>query len=369
MLTSLNDFLCEMKDCYDVSTPSYPNQWVRSRNHKIDQPASCGMILNFQYVAYSFLVYDCRIQLKTSLLILLKPLVNNRMVLKIIIWDVEHGTAISVRLPNGKVLMLDCATNDYTGFSPIQVTKDKWKRLDLLIMSHPHLDHISDIHNIDRHNPPLFLAPYVDPKQLLEGKNDEIKDIFDKYMDLLNDVQYDINVNYKFSKLSRDVSTLLIRREKWGGVDITWFGLNGYQENINDYSLVTFLTYGSFTFAYAGDLSSNGWESLIRQEGAKFTRMLKKTNFFVVAHHGRKEGYNPLIFDSMQDLKMAFISDKNLQRTSVTDRYSKHCKGWKVINENSNYKEYRYVLTTRKDGRIIITATQDYRTTEVRHWI
>ncbi|MCY4491922.1 MAG: hypothetical protein OXC46_10775 [Thaumarchaeota archaeon] len=98
------------------------------------------------------------------------------------------------------------------------------------------------------------------------------------------------------------------------------------------------MTYGGFTFAYAGDITSNGWDDLIRQEGTKFTSMLEKTNFFQVSHHGREEGFNPIIFDYMTNLKMAFVSDKQPQSTSITGKYSQYCKGWKVTDELSNRK-------------------------------
>ena len=248
--------------------------------------------------------------------------------------------------------MLDCAENPDTGFSPIQRTERRWGCLDLLMVSHPHMDHISDIHNTNTRNPPHIFVPFVPRRQLLGRKYEP---------------SGNIKLRIGVSNLERQALVFKFL-ENWGGVKISCFGLNGYQEDINDYSLVTFLTYGSFTFAYAGDLSSGGWDFLIKQEGSKFTRMLRKTNFFVAAHHGRKEGFNPIIFKYMRDLKMVFISDKEYQPTSVTNLYSQQCKGWTVKNEKHNCLETRKVLTTRNDGRIIIMATQDYRTAKVKHY-
>ena len=268
------------------------------------------------------------------------------MKLEILIWDVNHGNSTSVKLPNGNTIMFDCAANPVTGFSPIWQTKKRWGRLDLLVISHPHLDHISDIKNIYYLEPDLLLRPRVPYTQLRAGKYDESKEIIEEY----------IAFEKSYSATPSWASTPNYR---WGGdVDIVHFGLKGHQEDMNNYSRVSFLTYGEFTFAYAGDLTSQGWEQLIKQEGAKFTRMLQKTNFFEVAHHGRKEGFNPIIFKYMTSLKMAFVSDKRFQNTSVTGSYSQYCSGWQVIDESSNQISQRKVLTTRNDGRIKINVEQ-----------
>ena len=275
------------------------------------------------------------------------------MKLNIIIWDVSHGTAISAQLPSGEVLMMDCAENTDTGFSPILFTKRIWKQPDLLIVSHPHIDHINDIPHIDRQKPPLFLCPFVPLNQLREGKHGESLKLVEIYIRLAN--------------LQRRFSILNIKKRNWGGVEISCFGLQGYQNDINDYSLVSFLKFGSFVFAYSGDLSSNGWKSLIEQEGYTFTSMLQQTNFFVVSHHGRREGFDSVIFDYMPNLKMAFISDKGLQPTSITSSYSRQCKGWRVRNKKTNKTENRQVLTTRNDGTILIEASRNYRLTTITH--
>lgn len=257
------------------------------------------------------------------------------MALEILIWDVDHGASVSVKTPNQQVLMLDCAANPYSGFSPIQRTQRYWGPIDLLIVSHPHIDHISDIVNIKQNKQPLLLAPDVPFDQLMEGKDEYSKSIVEEYI-MLYEQAYAPNLDPRL----------------WGNVAISSFSLQDYQRNINDYSLVTFLTYGQFTFAYAGDISSTGWDRLIDQDGARFVRMLDKTNFFMASHHGREEGYNDDILNYMRSLRMVFISDKYVQPTSITKWYSEQCLGWQITNEHDGSIRLRYVLTTRNDGRI-----------------
>lgn len=275
--------------------------------------------------------------------------------LEILIWDVNHGNSTSICLPNGKTIMLDCAANPVTGFSPIWRTRERWKGLDYLIISHPHMDHISDIMNIEHLKPHILQRPRINHQRLLEDKEDVYKDIIDYYID------FESGYNQPIPDHQNPSST------NWSGdVKIETFSLNGEQSDLNDYSIVTFLSYGGFTFAYAGDLTSNGWERLIEQEGVKFTNLLKRTNFFEVSHHGRKEGYNPIIFDYMTDMKLGFVSDKHEQTTSVTSSYSQFCKGWRVNNEvTGEHMDERKVLTTRADGRIKITVDVKSDATEV----
>ena len=267
--------------------------------------------------------------------------------LEIIVWDVNHGNATSVKLSNNKTIMLDCGSNPLTDFSPIIATKRHWgiNRLDYLVISHPHIDHIRDILNLEYDEPSILSRPRnIDHAELRKEKSGIDKEIIEKYIDL------DHRYNNFFSLKSENYS--------WGeDVDIQNFRLNQTSNDLNNYISVTFLTYGNFCFAYAGDLTTQGWEDLINQEGSKFTNMLKKVNFFQVPHHGRKEGYSSIIFDYMNPY-LAIVSDKKTQDTSITSRYSEKCRGWDVYDENSaEYMKNRKVITTRNDGRIKINVT------------
>ena len=115
------------------------------------------------------------------------------MSLDIRIWDVNHGNSASIKLPNGKVMMIDCVRNPKTDFSPITLTKNMWncKSLDYLIVSHPHMDHISDILKIDEVDLNKFRRPPVPQEKLLyNDKGEKLTgtkfDIINKYIELDN---------------------------------------------------------------------------------------------------------------------------------------------------------------------------------------
>lgn len=256
--------------------------------------------------------------------------------LEIIIWDVGHGNAASARLPNGSVLMLDCGSNSGTGFSPVRATLSLWNRIDALFISHPHMDHIGDIRNIKHHMPRLLVAPSVPPAQVLEGKQGRD----------LSTARHYVDFKSEYGPRAFDPATL------FGRVDVQWFLLEGPHADMNAYSIVTFLRYGSFTFLHAGDLPSNHWQAMIDEHGRRFTSLLSATNFFEVPHHGRDEGYSADAMPLMKNLKLGFVSDKGEQKTSVTGKYDHYFRGCPAYNEAAKKWETRKILTTRNDGRI-----------------
>ena len=256
--------------------------------------------------------------------------------LDIIIWNVGHGSATSVRLPNGNVIMLDCGSDPATGFSPVQATLQLWRRIDVLSISHPHMDHIGDIRSIANHWPCLLAAPQVPSRQILEGK--QAGD--------LDTAQYYIDFKSGYGPLAFDPSII------FGDVDVTSFCLRGPHSDMNAYSIVTFLQYGCFTFLYAGDLPSSHWPKLIDSPDGQFAGLLSATNFLEASHHGRDEGYSAEAMSLMADPRPAFVSDKEEQSTSVTGMYDYYFKGWHAYNRATQEREWRKVLTTRNDGCI-----------------
>ena len=275
------------------------------------------------------------------------------------IWDVNHGNSMSVKLPNGNVMMIDCGSNPDTNFSPINHTKRLWGAdsiLSYLIISHPHMDHIRDIVKINSFKPVVLLRPKIDPSILRNGMSGSNLDIINTYIDFQN--------NYTEPQSSPNAPS-----KEWGDqVELENYSLDGDHDNLNDYSFVTFISYGGFHFLTGGDLSSSGWDNLVEQEGEPFLDKLSQVNFFHASHHGRKEGFNSNILNNMNDLYLVLISDKNIQATSVTERYIPFCKGWKVTDENTGNVTKRKVLTTRNDGRININV-EDTDTTNVGIYI
>ena len=272
------------------------------------------------------------------------------MSLDIRIWDVNHGNSASIKLPNGNIMMIDCASNPLTNFSPILRTKTLWgESLGYLIITHPHMDHIRDITNIDSYKPTVLHRPKIDYSFLREDKSEEDLEIINKYIDFQ-------------AEFTEPVKSPNAPTKPWReDVEIMNYYLKGDHVDLNNYSLVTFISYGAFHFATAGDITTDGWKKLIEQEGDGFLNRLSRVNFFQASHHGRKNGFNSIIFKKM-DPYLIFISDKHVQDTDASSRYRAYCQGWDVLNEITSDMIERKVLTTRNDGRIKITVNKDKKT-------
>ena len=260
--------------------------------------------------------------------------------LELFIWDVGHASCTSVRLPNGNVIMLDCGSDPEAGFSPVLETIWCWGGIDALVVSHPHMDHISDMHNIAYHPPQYLVSPPVPTRQVLEDR---------RGLDLYTSSYYTA-----FRDSCRPIP--FIPQAFFGNVGVHCFALGGPHRDMNAYSIVTFLRYGSFTFLYAGDLPTGHWPKLAGAYGGQFTSLLSLTNFLEVSHHGRDEGYSAGAMAAMGRPRMGFVSDGGMQGTSVTHKYDRHLWGWPAYNETFGRWEDRKVLTTRNDGWIYMRA-------------
>ena len=70
------------------------------------------------------------------------------MPLRLTMWNVQHGSAAYIQTPNGKNIAIDLGAGD--GFSPLQhLRQNGIRNLDHVTITHPHMDHIDDILNLN----------------------------------------------------------------------------------------------------------------------------------------------------------------------------------------------------------------------------
>jgi beta-lactamase superfamily II metal-dependent hydrolase len=270
---------------------------------------------------------------------------------RIIVWDVGHGSSVSILAPNGKTAMIDLGANTDTGFSPTRFTKAIWrpKGLDYLILSHPHVDHIRDIVNLEPEGflPKVLRARNIPREKLIgEDVNEKDREALETYLALK-------------SKYSGSVdSSLDPRSSSWGaGAYFSNYSIDAdWETEPNNTSIVTFFKIGGFTFVYPGDIEARGWRELLRNDG--FVKDLKTTQFFVASHHGREAGFVQEVMNVAKP-RLVIISDSEYKDTSVTSRYSNQATGFNVTDENNDVTGSRNVVSTRSDGRVIIDVYYD----------
>ena len=163
----------------------------------------------------------------------------------------------------------------------LDLIKNNWNvdQLDYLIVSHPHLDHIRDISNIQQIPPKVLFRRHIDLELLISEEYKRFERIIREYVEFEQRYQWDITPD--------------VDPKKWS-VSFKNFVTTVTSENVNDMGVATFITYGGFTLLQPGDLEKEGWENLLTRPD--FTGMLRKTNFLIASHHGRRSGYFPARF-------------------------------------------------------------------------
>ena len=279
------------------------------------------------------------------------------------VWNVENGTAIYARTPNGKNVVIDCGASDV--FSPIKHINNKLKiqEIDDLIISHPHKDHINDLKGLEdhyghkgndglRYNITLLMRNKAITPELMIKSNEKLKG--DEDLD-------------RYFKLSCAYNGRGVEGEKspshsdWGGGCVFNHFLNtdpgsGNVNNstINDMSVVTFVTFGNDTILYGGDVEKAGWKKILRMPG--FKKLLKKTTIYIASHHGNKSGFSSELFEDWKP-KLTIVSSSKKRDYDATVEYNYHTTGMDVFKDGEC--EQRKVVTTRKDGHIHVTLYGD----------
>jgi beta-lactamase superfamily II metal-dependent hydrolase len=270
--------------------------------------------------------------------------------LEVVIWDVEHGTAILVNTPTGKRLVIDLGVGSFTNsnktFSPLKYLHDSYKvkKLDALVITHPHGDHIDDIFNLNLVPPGAIYAPRSVDRGLVRDNN--------KRKDAAKTERYFQWLDYAPVNPTKTLGALT----DWG-CTISLFHTKYSESNLNNYSLVTVIGHAGSTILIPGDNEPPSWKLLLDQSA--FVSAIKNTNLFVTSHHGRESGYHADLFTHFKP-QLCFLSDTNDIPTSATNRYTYQALGAPVFNKGMNRTETRKTVTTRSDHCIVIKCYTEW---------
>ena len=271
--------------------------------------------------------------------------------LKIIFWDVQHGSSAFVETPNGTRIAIDLGTGSLgsnTTFSPLLHLKNNGRvtQLDGVLITHPHRDHIDDIFNFDTLSPLTLLCPKhlteVDIRIANQAKDNEV---INKYLE--------ISSRYNQPTINAyGIDTNPFRFENNGGVVWTTFtSTNCATTNLNNHSIVSVLSYANSKILIPGDNESASWKELLAMP--LFRDAIIGTDILVASHHGRESGFHSDLFKHISP-KLTIVSDGPAGTTSVTSKYQSQSSGWVVNNRTTNERKSRYCLTTRKDSVVVV---------------
>jgi competence protein ComEC len=280
------------------------------------------------------------------------------MSLKLVIWNVEHGNAISIITPNGKRIIQDLGANSKKSFSPTEYSINRYKKrqVDALIVTHPHRDHIDDILCFKRSDLHKEIKHFVRPMKIGEGYFKEF--ILSKGKENLSENNLEkYNAYFEFHKTFPNTyisKSSPLNPDNNGGVEFQFFKPNKSNlNNINNHSIVTIIKYNDKKIMLTGDNEGPSWKELLAQK--KFRDSIQDVDIFLASHHGRENGYHKELFDYFSP-KLVLISDGPSTNTNAISKYYRHVsEPFNVCFKKQGRSKKRCCLTTRNDNAIILT--------------
>jgi competence protein ComEC len=260
---------------------------------------------------------------------------------RILIFNVEHGNCQGIWTPGGKLIVIDIGTSD--SFSPLQWLKSQGIQIiDLLILTHPHDDHIRGFRDLNGINVRVLHRPRNIPTTLTSELDTDLKKKWDAYDSYFIHPVPDSHRFYDRTSPFFD------------GLSLQFFGGRSESANLNNYSVVTVLDYCGFKVVFLGDLENAGWTPLLSDSA--FKTAIKGTTILMASHHGREAGWCLDLFQHISP-KLVIVSDGSCTDTSVVPQYCQQASGANVFARNTKVAQTRYVVSTRDNGHIDINIS------------
>lgn len=267
------------------------------------------------------------------------------------IWDVEHGSCAMLHHQMGeyagRLAMIDSGcTSEWWPSLFIRYTLQR-SVLDYLFITNPDQDHMSDLKGLSDTGirvPVLYRNPSYtgDDIRRIKLAGGALTDSAEWYVRACG--TYNQPVSEPFD---RNMGGILCR---------TFWNPYPTFSKTNDLSLVVFIKYSNFKMLFPGDLEKPGWRALLQRQ--EFVNELRGTDILVASHHGRENGYCEDIFDYFTPSAIV-ISDKPIEHeTQETVPDYRKVVRTQGVRVKTTMKD-RHVLTTRRDGWIQFSVTND----------
>lgn len=178
--------------------------------------------------------------------------------------DVGQGDSTLIQFPDGKTMLIDAGTADYSATVANTLKENHIHTIDYLVGTHPHSDHIGGMPAIISQ---FNVKEYIQPN--MNGYGLENNYFADKLNTALKQAGIGvITASYGYEIASGDswAAEVLSPRE------------NAVFEDLNDYSLIIKVTYGKTAFMFTGDAGYTAELELLNED--------LSCDVLKVGHHG-----------------------------------------------------------------------------------
>ena len=177
--------------------------------------------------------------------------------------DVGQGDCEFIQLPDGKCMLIDAGVSDSASKIAAKISELGYEKIDYLIATHPHADHIGGMKRIVDS---FEIGEIYMPKALTDTKT------FENLLLAISDKGLSINTA-KAGKVLYDSDDLKI--EFLAPVSDTY-------KDLNNYSAVIRLQYGNTVFLFTGDAEELAEGEMLNA----YSKSALKADVLKVGHHG-----------------------------------------------------------------------------------
>ncbi len=184
----------------------------------------------------------------------------SKNILKVHFINVGQGDAILIQTPAGQNMLVDAGENDCGNLVVNYLISQGVKDLDIVVGTHPHSDHIGGLDTVINRLPVknIFMPKVTNTTQ--------------SFRDVLNAIE---KRGLKITAAKAGVNIPL------DGVECRFIApLQNYYEDLNNYSAVIKLDYGSQSFLLTGDAGTESEAQILA------SRINIKSTVLKVGHHG-----------------------------------------------------------------------------------
>lgn len=263
---------------------------------------------------------------------------------KIKIFDVDHGFCAAIEANECHTMLLDCGYSFRTGFRPARyLLNHRSRHLDYLIIPAYTEGHLTGFSDLSSH----FSEHYFSIDHLIANPSvnaASIPELMVRNPGTGQALRTLNNVKCSPVKIEQTI--------RWRNCSLSFFW-NSYPDflDIRNLSLVTFLSCQDTHIVFPSDLKAQGWRNLLKN--SEFCDRLRQVNLFIASNHGQDDGYCPEVFNyCTPDLIMISNHVHRQLPTSTLRQYERHARGLRTDLGSQK------VLTTRDAGTITIHPNQ-----------
>ena len=258
--------------------------------------------------------------------------------LEVVFFDVGHGDAALVALPNGRHLLVDAGGRDAFSDQGVRALRPHLERfgirhLDAVMVTHPHSDHLGGL-------PSLLRA--VPVRRLFHNGQAYASTLYAETMHLLDSLGVAHQALKAGDTIALDPSVLLqiLAPETTSTTD----------EDANNASVVLRLVYDHTVFLFTGDIEAEAEQRLLTRYGA-----ILRSDVVKVAHHGsRTSSTHALVEHVAPDTARATIAVVSVGASSLFGLPDEEVlRRWQARGATVWTTVHQGALWLRSDGRSV----------------